>query len=89
MFMLKETGMCHSKIWVFDIKMILHQRQLRISKGRKSSSFLASKQEINSPFTKDRLLTAQRGLQSSLQTNLVKLTLIFLVTFFKKTIFYQ
>lgn len=75
----REPSICHPQRRLFDAEIILSRRQFRSSEGRKSSPSSSQRQEINSPFTGDRLLSALRRHQRNLQTNLVKLTLIFLV----------
>lgn len=59
----KETRKCHPQICLFDIKIILSWKQLSSSKPRKSSLFSAERQDINSPFTGDRLISPEMTLE--------------------------
>ena len=70
MFILKETRTCHPKIWLFDIKIILHWRQLRIMKCKTSFPLSVQRQKINFPFIGERLSSSQWGHQWNLQMNL-------------------
>lgn len=71
MSMLKEIRTCHPQIWLFDIKIILHWRQLRIMKCKTSFPLSVQKAENKfSTFTGERLSSSQWGHQWNLQMNL-------------------
>lgn len=70
MFIPKETRTGQPKIWLSDIKIILHWRQLRTMKCKTSFSLSVQRQKINFRFTGERLSSSQWGHQWNLQMNL-------------------